>query len=318
MNHLSCQYFVAAAHAGSLRQAADELMITPQSLSEHIHKIERELGVELFTKTRPAKLTTCGEHFLKYAESILLQRYTLEKELRDISDKHREIVLSLAQSDTPPFVYGVITQFLQEYPECLIKLVQRPDHVVVSELRTYDLNLSSERLAKGMNEILLMTEQGTSEQSTQSPNELAVLVHTQLLRSVWKDRFAENMCALQAHMSLELFQEIPFIRLSNESFNKATDQFLASCGFLPHTSVISASSDYALGLCIAGAGALFVPDGWAMTKAGGHIHEDELQLFRVHAKIPMLNMMVSYPADKDLRDEERALIQMMQEYVLHL
>jgi len=65
------RYFLAAAVAGSLTQAADELGIAQPTLSEQIRKLERGLGVALFSRGKQGlTLTEAGRRFLPHAQTV--------------------------------------------------------------------------------------------------------------------------------------------------------------------------------------------------------------------------------------------------------
>lgn len=46
------QYFQKIAELRSIRRAAEELYLTPQSLSKSVMQLEEELGVTLYSRTR--------------------------------------------------------------------------------------------------------------------------------------------------------------------------------------------------------------------------------------------------------------------------
>jgi LysR family glycine cleavage system transcriptional activator len=59
------QAFVAAARAGKMKRAADELALTPGAVSQRIRQLEDAAGHRLFTRTRVGiELTTAGEAML--------------------------------------------------------------------------------------------------------------------------------------------------------------------------------------------------------------------------------------------------------------
>ena len=74
VNFLNFEYVLTIHKAGTIRAAADELYISPQALSEHLGKLERELGTPLFHRTTPRTLTEAGEEFLSCAEACLEAR----------------------------------------------------------------------------------------------------------------------------------------------------------------------------------------------------------------------------------------------------
>lgn len=67
--------FVTAVNAGQFQEAATNLSITPQAVSKRIAVLEKDLGVQLFSRTpRGARLTIDGQAFLPYARALLKPR----------------------------------------------------------------------------------------------------------------------------------------------------------------------------------------------------------------------------------------------------
>ena len=64
--------FVALAHYGSFRAAAEKLFVSQPTLSNHIKALEQELGFELFDRSRDNELTDEGALLLDAAQSALL------------------------------------------------------------------------------------------------------------------------------------------------------------------------------------------------------------------------------------------------------
>lgn len=80
MDFKRIQHFVHAAEAGSISSAASKLHIVQPALSQSIQRLETELNVTLFERSRRGiKLTQSGEVFLHHAYGILNQ-YNRAKE----------------------------------------------------------------------------------------------------------------------------------------------------------------------------------------------------------------------------------------------
>lgn len=47
MNFRTCKYFLMVCDMGTINAAARKLYISQQSLSEHMRKLEKELGVQI-------------------------------------------------------------------------------------------------------------------------------------------------------------------------------------------------------------------------------------------------------------------------------
>lgn len=74
MNIAALRYFVKVAQSKSISRAAEEAFITQPALSRHLQRLETELGVVLFTRSRgkmTCELTEAGKACLHDAESII-------------------------------------------------------------------------------------------------------------------------------------------------------------------------------------------------------------------------------------------------------
>ena len=74
MEFRTLRYFVAVAEELHFRHAAERVQIAQPALSQQIRKLEDQLGVKLFSRTkRSVALTPSGEFFLQAARSIIRQ-----------------------------------------------------------------------------------------------------------------------------------------------------------------------------------------------------------------------------------------------------
>lgn len=73
MELLQLRYFQKLAKSGHLTQTANELHISPPSLSNTIKRLEKELGVSLFDRSdkKKMRLTEQGEIFNHYISNAL-------------------------------------------------------------------------------------------------------------------------------------------------------------------------------------------------------------------------------------------------------
>jgi DNA-binding transcriptional LysR family regulator len=71
-NFTSCRYFCAMADSGGFSRAARLTHVSQPSLSQQIHKLEEELGAQLFDRIgRTVRLTELGRAFLPRARALL-------------------------------------------------------------------------------------------------------------------------------------------------------------------------------------------------------------------------------------------------------
>lgn len=135
-------YFLAVAEFSSFSAAADHLYISQSSLSKQIIALEKELGVELFDRSkRTIALTKAGEIFQKHA-------YRLNDEykamLSSLKEYKREPSLSIVAI---PVIaqYGItsyIAQFQSAYPKMQLLLEEREASAILPALNSHQFDLA--------------------------------------------------------------------------------------------------------------------------------------------------------------------------------
>jgi DNA-binding transcriptional LysR family regulator len=83
LRHL--RYFVAVAEELHFSRAADRLHVTQPVVSEQIRKLEAELGVQLFHRTRNVALTDAGAALLTEAQRVLRHAEAAQRAARSAS-----------------------------------------------------------------------------------------------------------------------------------------------------------------------------------------------------------------------------------------
>jgi len=74
MNLRQMEIFVAVAESGSFSRAAESVLLTQSTVSQHISALENEMGVRLFDRTgRGAELTEAGQLFRQHVRQVLAE-----------------------------------------------------------------------------------------------------------------------------------------------------------------------------------------------------------------------------------------------------
>ena len=91
MTLMQLKYAITVAGEHSLNDAAKKLYIAQPSLSSAIHSLEKEIGFDIFIRSKNGiTLTTSGAEFIGYAKSVMEQYDILDaKYLSNISQKKR-------------------------------------------------------------------------------------------------------------------------------------------------------------------------------------------------------------------------------------
>ncbi len=149
------EYFVAVGEAGSIAKAAEQVNVSPPSISASISQLEAEFGVQLFVRkhSHGLSLTTGGRMFLKEVVSLLADAEALHDTASDITGKVRGplavgCLLTFAQILLP----SLRMKFERAYPEVRVRQFERNQGQLLEMLQrgeidvalTYDLELSQD------------------------------------------------------------------------------------------------------------------------------------------------------------------------------
>ena len=97
LNFKHLRYFWMVAKTGSIARAAEQLHLTPQSISGQLSEFSETLGVELFRRTgRKLELTDAGRRILSYAEEIFM-----------IGDELLDVLHDQSMKKSLPFRVGI-------------------------------------------------------------------------------------------------------------------------------------------------------------------------------------------------------------------
>ncbi|KUM25515.1 LysR family transcriptional regulator [Mesorhizobium loti] len=149
------EYFVAVGEAGSIAKAAEQVNVSPPSISASIAQLEAEFGVQLFVRkhSHALALTAGGRLFLKEAARLLNDADALHDIAGDIAEKVRGplaigCLLTFAQIVLP----ALRRKFENAYPDVRVRQFERNQGQLFEMLQrgeidaalTYDLELSQD------------------------------------------------------------------------------------------------------------------------------------------------------------------------------
>lgn len=125
MNFLNLYYFTVAAEELNITRAAERLFVSQQSLSNHILKLEKLLGVKLFDRTPGLTLTYAGSRLLRSATQILNIRRQIINEMDDIRNHKRgELCIGISHTRGRVFLPKILPDFCREHPYVDISVIE--------------------------------------------------------------------------------------------------------------------------------------------------------------------------------------------------
>ena len=117
------QAFLAVSESGSFQQAARHCNITQSTVSRQIQSLETQLGLSLFHRSTPAKLTVAGEHLLARARRICQEWESATLELAELAaGKQTELCIAAIQSACSTYLPPILQQFCSDYPDVQLRV----------------------------------------------------------------------------------------------------------------------------------------------------------------------------------------------------
>ncbi|EGU61509.1 transcriptional regulator [Vibrio nigripulchritudo ATCC 27043] len=114
----SLRFFVATLERGSFAGAAKKYGTDPSTVSKALHRLEAEIGVQLFQRsTRQLSLTSAGHQYARTAKLVLDELIACEEKLQHLnSSPSGTLKLNLPVSYGRRYIQPLLKQFRQQYP----------------------------------------------------------------------------------------------------------------------------------------------------------------------------------------------------------
>lgn len=119
MNLREQTYICTLARCGTITKAAEELFITAPALSMFLSNLEKNLGVQLFSRTgKTLQPTPIGLEYIQHASQMLLLKEDFDRKLVKASEMQKRTVRIAVQErraiDAVPWLYSRMTEVLPQ------------------------------------------------------------------------------------------------------------------------------------------------------------------------------------------------------------
>lgn len=136
------QYVLAVAEYKNFTLAAEKCFVTQPTLSMQIQKIEEELGIQIFDRTKkPIKLTDIGEKIVNQAKNIVNEA----DRIQDIVHYQKgfiggEFRLGIIPTIMPTLLPMFLTNFIKKYPKVKLIIEELNTDEIISKLNNGHLD----------------------------------------------------------------------------------------------------------------------------------------------------------------------------------
>lgn len=136
------RYIDEVSRAGSVRQAAERLHVTPSALLRRIQDVEHDLGAPIFERdSTGVKLTAAGEIFVHWIRSQDADLRRVYSQIEELSGLRRgEVSLACSQA-VQSFVVEHIRSFRRNHPRVSFKVSVADHNSALTALADYQADI---------------------------------------------------------------------------------------------------------------------------------------------------------------------------------
>ncbi len=257
MNFLNFEYVMTIHRIGTIRGAAEELFISPQALSEHLGKLEREIGAPLFHRTKPLTLTEVGQAFVACAETCLEAKKHFETESAAIMrqvDSH--IALGVPTGMPPPLLLSFLSYFRHAHPELTVTTVELPTRT------------GAFHEVPGHIDVVIGEFQGETGKLIHTPllqsRRFVVAIHRKLLCRCVEREIAtqiEKAARENTPTALSMFKDCPFVlKRTGSIVREHEDRLFRVANVVPQGNVETGDMELTVRMVLLGQAAVYFPE----------------------------------------------------------
>lgn len=260
MNWNQLQYIITTAQEKSITKAAKKLFISQPSLTLSIQNLEKELGVELFERSRGSlSLTYAGQLYYDWALNTLHSREQLDARIGDIKNQNSHLIrLGISPHRTSILLPAVLPPFYEMFPSSGIGLEERPTYQLRALLEEEKLDLLIDVPhpdTLNYRNIPLVREHMVLAVPDSFIKKLPEISPGADMITINPTKVSERIVPMQ------YFANLPFIMLTEpQNLGFLSRRIYESAGFLPQTRLMCSNIVTALALVKSQLGVVLAPE----------------------------------------------------------
>lgn len=162
MNSRQLKYIITLSERQSFSEAADVLMISQPSLSQFVQKLEDELGVALFERTNPLKITAAGDLYVNMAKKMLSDEAEFYERLDDLTGTLSGVLrIGTGYLNSISTLPELIMRYQQKFPNVQIEIIEdtEPELKGIADDGKLDLVMATSNFATAKYERVILYEE---------------------------------------------------------------------------------------------------------------------------------------------------------------
>ena len=135
-------YIIAIAEERNLTQAAKRLYISQPTLTLYLNRLENELGVKLFDRTKsPVTLTDAGAYYLEKMKKIYASEQALRSQIHFIANPTQTLLVGIGQVRGHHWLPLFLPTFCSIHPDINVQIVQETEQQMYEDLQKQKLDV---------------------------------------------------------------------------------------------------------------------------------------------------------------------------------
>lgn len=135
-------YIFAIAKEQNLTRAAKRLFVAQSTLTMYLNRVERELGIKLFDRSKtPIQLTPAGALCIEELKKIRQIETRLTARLQQMAHPEETLNVGIGLMHGAAWMPSLLPLFHEIYPSVSINLIEQGDELLMQSLRSNDADL---------------------------------------------------------------------------------------------------------------------------------------------------------------------------------
>lgn len=135
-------YIIAIAEERNLTQAAKRLYISQPTLTLYLNRLENDLGVKLFDRTKsPVTLTDAGAYYLEKMKKIYASEQALRSQIHFIANPTQTLLVGIGQVRGHHWLPLFLPTFCSIHPDINVQIVQETEQRMYEDLQKQKLDV---------------------------------------------------------------------------------------------------------------------------------------------------------------------------------
>lgn len=148
------EYIFAIAEEQNLTRAAKRLFIAQSTLTMYLNRVEGDLGIKLFDRTKsPILPTPAGRLYIEELKKIEKIEKNLHAKLDQIIHPEETLNIGIGPMRSINFMSKLLPAFRELYPDVIIHLVEQGDETLPAKLHAGDVDVVIGTMSMGADDV---------------------------------------------------------------------------------------------------------------------------------------------------------------------